>query len=61
MSRFNKQEFNDKMFEDIRELCICCAKSVVVISQRYNEDPRLVSKLFLEAYKEINDAVENAK
>lgn len=56
-----EKDFNGQMFEDIRDLCICCAKSVVVISQRYNEDPRLVSKLFLEAYKEINDAVENAK
>ena len=59
MSKANRA-FNDKMFEDIRELCICCAKSVVVISKRYDEDPRLVSKLFIEIYKEINDAVENA-
>lgn len=60
MGKF-KKEFDDRMFEDIRELCICCAKSVVIIAKRYNEDPRLVSKLFLEVYKEINDAVENAK
>ena len=60
MIQTNK-DFNGQLFEDIRDLCICCAKSVVVISQRYNEDPRLVSKLFIEAYKEINDAVENAK
>lgn len=54
-------EPDPQMFKDIQELCICCAKSVVVISQRYNEDPRLVSKLFIDVYKEINDAVENVK
>ena len=60
MSRF-KKEFDDNLLEDIQELCTCCAKSVVVIAKRYNEDPIVVNKLFLEVYKEINDAVENAK
>jgi len=57
--KMNK-DFNDKMFEDIRELCICCAKSVVVISKRYNEDPRLVSKLFIEVYTKINDELDKS-
>ena len=62
MSKFKKDEnFDNRMFDDIRELCICCAKSVVVISQRYNENPRLISKLFLEVYKKINDDLENGK
>jgi hypothetical protein len=62
MSKFKEDEnFDNKMFEDIRELCICCAKSVVVISQRYNQDPRLISKLFLEVYKKINDDLENSR
>ena len=56
----NQSNFDDKMFDDIRELCICCAKSVVVISQRYNEDPRLVSQLFMDAYQRINDALEKS-
>lgn len=54
------EDFNDKMFEDIRELCICCAKSVVVISKRYNEDPRLISKLFMEVYTKINDELDKS-
>ena len=54
------KDFDDKMFEDIRELCICCAKSVVVISKRYNEDPRLVSKLFIEVYTKINDDLDKS-
>lgn len=49
---------NTKLFEDIRELCIYCAKGIVIISQRHNENPRLVSKLFLEVFKEIVDRVE---
>jgi len=62
MNKFKKDEnFDNRMFEDIRELCICCAKSVVVISQRYNQNPRLISKLFLEVYKKINDDLENSK
>ena len=44
-----------ELFEDIQELCTCCARSVVVISQKHYEDPRLVSQLFLEAYQKIND------
>ena len=63
MSPFNQknpEDFDNRMFNDIRELCVCCAKSVVVIAKRYNEDPRLVSKLFIEVYKKINDDAENA-
>lgn len=60
MSRVEK-ECNGEMFEDIRELCVCCAKSIVVIAKRHNQDPRLVSKLFIEIYKKINDEVDNAK
>ena len=48
------------MFDDIRELCICCAKAVVVISNRYKEDPRLISKLFIEVYQKINSDLENS-
>jgi len=61
MSRRNRNnDLDDRMFDDIRELCVCCAKAVVVIAKRYNEDPRLVSKLFIEVYNKINDDVENA-
>lgn len=48
-----RNPFNPELFEDIRELCVCCAKGIVIISQRHNENPRLVSKLFLEVFKEI--------
>jgi len=53
--------FDNQMFEDIRELCICCAKSVTIIAGRYNEDPRLVNKLYMEVYKTISDMLEESK
>lgn len=52
---------DSQMYEDIRELCICSAKAVTVIAGRYNEDPRLVSKLYIEVYKTINDMLEKSK
>lgn len=51
-------KLNPNLFEDIRELCICCAQGIVVISKRYNEDPRVVSKFFLEVFKEILDRID---
>lgn len=51
-------KLNPDLFEDIRELCICCAQGIVVISKRYNENPQLVSKFFLEVFKEILDRVD---
>lgn len=48
-----RDPFNPALFEDIRELCVYCAKGIVIVSQRHNENPRLVSKLFLEVFKEI--------
>ena len=52
-------DIDPKMLDDIRELCVCCAKAVVVISHRYNEDPRLVSELFHQAYRKINDDINH--
>lgn len=49
---------NTPLFTDIRELCICCARGIVVIANRYNENPRLVSKLFIKLFQEINDQVD---
>lgn len=51
---------DSKMFEDIRELCVLCAKGIVVIAQEHNENPRLVSKLFIQIYQKINDDVESS-
>jgi hypothetical protein len=56
----NPNDFDDQMFQDIQELCICSAKAAVVIAKRYNEDPRLVSQLFMDAYQRINDALEKS-
>ena len=56
----NPNDFNSQMFQDIRELCICSAKAVSVIAKRYNEDPRLVSRLFIDVYQKINDALEKS-
>ena len=56
-----KSEFDSNMFEDIKNLCVCCAQSVVVISQRYNEDPRMISKLFLEVYQKIDSELDQDK
>lgn len=53
-------EVDPKMFDDIRELCVCCAKAVVAISTKYNENPRLVNKLFIEVYTKISDEVEKS-
>jgi hypothetical protein len=54
------EKLNDAFFQDIRELCICCAQGVVVIAKRYNYNPADVSKLFLEVYTKINNDVENS-
>ena len=53
--------FNNQMFEDIRELCCCSAKAIAIISQRYDEDPRLVNRLFIEVYQKISDDVDNTR
>lgn len=50
MSRISE---DSKLFEDIRELCVCCAKGIVVISERHKENPKLVSKLFVEVFQTI--------
>lgn len=50
-----------QFFEDIRELCILCAKGVVTIANRYNFNPRHVSKLFIELYTKIDGMVDNSK
>lgn len=44
---------NNELFEDIQELCVCCAKSIVVISSKHNENPKFVSKLFLDIFTKI--------
>ena len=53
--------FNEQMFTDIRELCCCSAKAVTVISERYNEDPRLVNRLFIEVYQKISDDIDKTR
>jgi hypothetical protein len=60
--RYNySKELPKEMFEDIRELCLCCAKSIAVISNRYNEDPRLICKLFIELFTRISEDVDKAR
>ena len=51
-------EPDPQMFKDIQELCTCSAKAVIVIGKRYNEDPRLISKLFIELYQKINEELD---
>lgn len=48
-----------QMFGDIRELCSCTAKAVAVIGKRYNEDPRLINKLFIQLYQQVDEEVNN--
>lgn len=55
-----EKDYTSAMFNDIRELCTLCAKSVVIISKRYNEDPRLISKLFIEVYTKINEELDKS-
>lgn len=50
-----------QFFDDIRELCILCAKGVVTIANRYNFNPRDVSKLFIELYTKIDGMVDSSK
>lgn len=64
MSIFNRKkkkekDFDDQMFADIRELCVCCVNAVVVIAKRYNEDPLMVSNLFLDVYKSIDEEAQS--
>ena len=49
-----------QFYEDIRELCKLCAKGVITIAQRYNFNPRDVSKLFIQLYTKINEQVEDS-
>ena len=44
----------DGLTTDIRQLCISCANAVVAIAEKHNEDPRLVSEVFINAYSTIN-------
>ena len=57
----NPNDFDNQMFQDIKELCLCSAKAVIVIAKRYNEDPRLVSRLFIDVYQKINAEVEKSE
>ena len=57
--KYNNNPDNPELFEDIRELCIYCAKGIVIISQRHNENPRLVSRLFITVFNKIVDMVDN--
>ena len=54
MSKIEK-ETNGPLLNDIQELCTCCAKSIVVISERYNINPRFVAQLFLDLFNKVND------
>ena len=45
---------DNPLLNDIEELCVCCAEAIVVISQRYNVDPREISKTFISVYQKIN-------
>ena len=56
----NIEKLNDEFVQDIRELCIFCAKGVVVISKKHNLNPEYVSKMFIEVYNKIQSDVENS-
>ena len=50
---------DSQFFEDIKELCVLCAKGVVTIAERHHYNPKDVSKLFIELYTKIQNDVEN--
>lgn len=60
MSNKTERMNDSQFFADVRELCVLCAKGVVTIAQRYDFNPKDVSKLFIELYTKINDDVENS-
>ena len=60
MSNKTERMNDSQFFADVRELCVLCAKGVVTIANRYDFNPKDVSKLFIELYTKINDDVENS-
>lgn len=55
---YNYNSNNPALFEDVRQLCICNAKAISELSKKHNEDPRLITKLFLEIFKLILNNVD---
>lgn len=50
---------NDDLFNDVKELCMCCAKGIVAISNKHKENPKLVSRLFIDVFTKIVEQLEN--
>lgn len=49
---------NPELFEDIKELCIYCAKGIAMLSKKHNVSPQLISKLFVEVFQVILQEME---
>ena len=46
---------DSKLVEDVKELCICCAKGIVLLSDRYKIHPEVIAKVFIEVFQKILD------
>lgn len=51
---------DSKLVDDVRELCICCAKGIVLLSDRYKIHPEVIAKVFIEVFQKILDDMHRA-
>lgn len=43
----------DQLVKDMQELCNCCAKGIVMLSERYHINPQVLTKTFIEVFQNI--------
>lgn len=48
-----------RMFEQVRELCVLCAKGIVKISDDTGINPKLIAKFFIEVFQKIIGDMES--
>ena len=54
-------EAESRMFDQIRELCVLCAKGISKISKDTGIHPELVAKMFIKTFQHIVDEMEEDK
>ena len=63
MSIFNNHRIDkeqDQLVEDVKELCVCCARGIVLLAERYRMNPKIIAKLFIEVFQQIIEEMDKA-